>query len=419
MKKTTLAAFLIFFSFTLFAQTFVANYDESKVPAYTLPDPLVFSNGKVVKTAKEWIDRRKELYSIFERQMYGRVPEGKVKATSSLVSVDESACNGLAVRKEIRITLSRDDKNVAVNLLLYLPKSVKKCPIFLSYNFGGNHTFSKDMGIQLATSWVRNNSAMGITNNLSTESTRGSDSASWPIAEIVGRGFGLATVYYGDVDPDFDDGFKNGVHSLFSSPRDSSSWGSVAAWAWGLSRIMDYLETVKEVDQNKVIVMGHSRLGKAALWAGATDQRFAIVISNESGNGGAALSMRKFGETVGRINASFPHWFCDNFKKYSNKEETLPFDQHELLALMAPRPLYVSTAEEDLWGDPRGSFLACVAASPVYLLLGREGFPGRVMPPLESPVIGSIGYHIRPGKHAVKPYDWSCFMDFATRHFQK
>jgi hypothetical protein len=182
---------------------------------------------------------------------------------------------------------------------------------------------------------------------------------------------------------------------------------------------MDYLEKVMEVDPKKVIVVGHSRLGKATLWAGVNDPRFAVVVSVQSGCGGAALSKRIFGETVGRINTSFPHWFCENFRKYNNKEEELPVDQHELLALIAPRPLYVCSAEEDLWSDPKGEFLSCVAASPVYRLLGKEGFPGKDFPDLQQPVTGTIGYHIRSGKHSVKLYDWNCFMDFADYHLKK
>ncbi len=419
MKKACLSVFLFLFCSLLFGQTFVANYDEAKVPAYQLPDPLVFSNGKAVKTAKDWAKRRSELFTVFEKDMYGKVPAGKVTTTISEISKDENACSGLAVRREIQITLSHERKSAVLYLLVYLPKSADRSPLFLGYNFSGNHTISAETGIRVTTSWVRNNPALGITNNLSTESARETDAGSWDIGEIIKRGYGLATLYYGDVDPDFDDGFKNGVHALFAAPHDGSSWGSIAAWAWGLSRVMDCLEKIKEVDSQKVIVFGHSRLGKTALWAGVTDPRFAIVISNESGSGGAALSARKYGETITRTNTSFPHWFCGNFKKYNNKEETLPFDQHELLALVAPRPLYISTAEEDRWGDPKGSFLACVAAAPVYKLLGKEGFPETTMPALETPVAGTIGYHIRPGKHAVMPYDWRCFMDFADKFFNK
>ncbi len=355
---------------------------------------------------------------MFENQMYGKVPDGKVSSSFIEISKDENACNGKAIRREVQLILSREEQKIALNLLIYLPKSAKKSPVFLAYNFSGNHTITNEADIQIATSWVRNNTAFGITDNHSTEAARGSDADSWPLNDIIDRGYGVATLCYCDVDPDFDDGFKNGVHALINSPRDGSSWGSVAAWAWGLSRVMDYLEKVNEVDPQKIVVMGHSRLGKATLWAGATDKRFAIVISNESGSGGAALSLRKYGETITRTNTSFPHWFCDNFKKYNNKEETLPFDQHELLALIAPRPVYVATAEEDRWGDPKGSFLACIAASPVYQLLGKEGFPGREMPALEKPVVGTIGYHIRPGKHDVMPFDWKCYMDFADKYLK-
>lgn len=419
MKYAALILSLVFYSSLLFSQSFVPNYDESRVPAYILPDPLVFSDGRAVTGPKEWSKRREELLQLFENEMYGKVPGGKIRTSVTEVSLVENSCNGFATRKEVRLILEHEGKKVALNLLIFLPRSVKKPPLFLGYNFSGNHTVTAEPGVLVAPSWVRNNPSMGITNNLSGESMRGKDAASWPVSEIIVRGYGVATLYYGDVDPDFNDGFQNGVHSLFSSPRDSSSWGSVAAWAWGLSRVMDYLEDTKEADVKRIVVFGHSRLGKAALWAGATDRRFSVVISNESGSGGAALSRRRFGETVARINSSFPHWYSDNFKKYSDKEESLPFDQHELLSLMAPRPVYVSTAEEDRWGDPRGSFLACVAASPVYRLLGKKGIPVSEMPPLEQPVIGNIGYHIRPGKHNISFYDWNCFMNFTDIYFGK
>lgn len=400
------------------------NYFEEKVPSYTLPDPLVMSDGTKVTDVQTWKSRRRsEIVELFRKYVYGRSPIDRPEAMIfEVFDLERNALNGLAVRKQVAVYFTGDKEGPKMDILIYLPKKVKQpVPAFVLLNFGGNHTIHTDPAIKLSSNWMRPGS--GIENNRATEKSRGKSSSGFPIEQILRRDYGLATIYYGDIDPDFHDGFKNGVHSafdkFFGTGRPSDAWGSIGAWAWGLSRAMDYFEADADIDQSKIAVLGHSRLGKTALWAGAQDQRFAIVISNNSGCGGAALSRRCYGETVKRINTSFPHWFCENFKQFNDKEGTLPVDQHMLIALMAPRPVYVASADEDLWADPRGEFLSCKNAEGVYRLFGKESLPEQ-MPGLNQPLTkGAIGYHVRSGPHALTEYDWQQYMDFADRHFER
>ena len=400
------------------AQPKDANYDEAKVGDYTLPDPLKMENGEPVGDGKAWREKRRpELLRLFETHVYGRSPGKPETLIFKKTSEDKYALGGRATRREVSIYFKEDLSGPKLDLLLYIPnKAEKPVPAFLGLNFDGNHTINKDPGISVTKNWVPNRRDSDITENRATLETRGRSTGRWEAEKIMEAGYALATMYAGDIDPDFDDGFTNGVHALYPKPG-PEDWGTIAAWAWGLSRAMDYLETDKEIDAKKVAVIGHSRLGKTALWAGATDERFAITISNNSGCGGAALSRRIFGETVGRINLSFPHWFCDNYNKYNENENACPVDQHQLIALIAPRPVYVASATEDTWADPKGEFLGAKHADPVYKLLGMEGLPAEEMPEADQPVTGTIGYHLRTGKHDVTAYDWEQYIKFANQHF--
>jgi hypothetical protein len=413
-------------------QPFEINLDEALVPDYTLPDPLLMSNGQPVRDAATWREkRREEILELFLTQVYGATPSAAVEVHATVISCSDAALASRAVRKEVRLHFSTERGSASMDLLIYLPaERTRPVPLFVGLNFWGNHSIHPDPSITLSSRWMPEDAERGIQNHRATPSSRGQSVSRWPVETILGRGYGLATAYYGDLAPDDPSLFRDGLHSLFDGDDDRGSpqgqpvadeWGAIGAWAWGLSRALDHFEKEEQIDHSRVAVLGHSRLGKAALWAGAQDQRFAIVISNESGCGGAALSRRQFGETVEAINTRFPHWFCGNFKQYSAYVDRLLVDQHMLLALMAPRPLYVASAEQDLWADPRGEFLAARAASPVYRLLGVDGLATEMMPPVGQPVLGqpglgTVGYHIRPGEHDLTEYDWLQFLDFADRH---
>ena len=399
------------------AQPDNANYDESKVGAYTLPDPLVLQNGGRVRDAATWYKRRRpEILHLFETNVYGRTPAKQLRTTFELTSIDKNALGGKAIRKQVTVHFSNGKDARKMDLLLYVPVDARKpVPVFLGLNFDGNQTVDADPGIRLGDVWVRGK------RQPASGSSRGSAASEWQVEKILARGYALATAYYGDIEPDFAGGMTYGVRPLFFRPGQTQpatdDWGAIGAWAWGLSRAAEYLKTDRDIDAQKIALMGHSRLGKTALWAGAQDTRFALVISNDSGEGGAALSRRNFGETIEHLNTAFPHWFCANYRKYNDHADQLPLDHHMLLALIAPRPLYVASAEQDQWADPRGEFLSAVAAGPVYELLGKQGLGTDQMPAVSHPIMHTIGYHIRPGKHDVTAYDWDQYLAFADMHF--
>ncbi|MCC6340585.1 MAG: acetylxylan esterase [Bryobacterales bacterium] len=395
------------------------NHDESKVGAYTLPDPLLLANGRTVRDASTWkSQRRPEILHLFESEVYGRSAPKPGKLEFEVTSREAKALGGDATRKEVDIWLTPKQK---MHLLIYLPNDRKRpYPVFLGLNFRGNQAVANDAGVAVSTGWMRN--APGVENNRATEASRGSEASRFQVKTVLRRGYAVATVYYGDIFPDRKDALAESIIPHFYRPGqtapDPDQWNAIGAWAWGLSRVMDYFEKDRDIDSKHVAVWGHSRLGKTALWAGAEDQRFAMVISNNSGEGGAALARRNYGETVERINAVFPHWFCANFKKYNNDVAALPVDQHELLALIAPRPVYIASAEEDLEADPRGEFLSAVGAGPVYSLFHAAGLGTDRMPALHQPIMNTIGYHIRAGKHDVTEYDWEQFLTFADKHWK-
>jgi hypothetical protein len=393
------------------------------IPNYDLPELLVSNDGTVISNSEAWKNiRRPEVIALFENSVYGKIPEMELDISYKLVKIDKNALDGKAIQKEVIATFSNGKESLEMNMLIFLPKKAKKpVPVFLGMNFYGNHTIHSDANITITQSYVKNNTEFSITNNKATELSRGVRSHRWPIEIILERGYGVISIYYGDIDPDFDDDFQNGIHKLLYENNEHpkpNEWGSIATWAYGLSKAMDYLETDKGIDKNKVAVIGHSRLGKTALWAGAMDERFAITISNDSGCGGAALSRRKQGETVKQINTSFPHWFCKNFHLYNDKEEDLPVDQHMLIGLIAPRPVYVASASEDQWADPKGEYLSLYYSGIVYNLFGLENFSSDTMPALnQSQTFGNMGYHIRSGKHDLTLFDWEKYMDFADVQF--
>lgn len=367
-----------------------------------------------ISSLRQWERvHRPAIYDFFEKEVYGRMPEKQVPIRYELLSEGE-ALGGKAVRREVAMHI--EGMATPVPILMYIPAAAEgTVPAFLGMNFKGNHQINPDPEITISV-----NAPKG--EELGSDPERGAATSRWPLELLMDNGYALVTIYRGDVDPDFDDGFQNGVHPLFYAEGQSSpaaeEWGTIGAWAWSLSRVMDYLETDKDIDAERVAVIGHSRLGKTSLWAGATDPRFAIVISNDSGCGGAALSMRKHGETVEVINKNFPHWFCDNYNKYSNNEEALMVDQQGLLALIAPRPLYVASAVEDDWADPEGEYLSALYASPVYELYGKKGLASP-MPAVDSPMMeGDVAYHIRKGGHDINLYDWTQYVKFADKYFK-
>ena len=396
------------------------NYDESKMAPYTLPDPLLCNDGTKVTTTEQWERvRRPELLKLFEEHIYGITPEGRLKAKCKIVAENRNALGGKATAQQVMFTFSKKGKKHQALALVYYPNNRQgRVPVFVGYNFKGNHCTTNDEWVIYSPYFDR------IEDRNHKLLQRGTQIERWPLELIVERGYAVVTMCYHDIYPDVvphkvkpSDEVR--LSNLLPVTEDEGArWQAIGVWAYGLSRIADWVVKQPWADKDKLCVIGHSRQGKAALWAGVQDERFRVVISNNSGCGGAALSKRVIGENVEYITRQFPHWFCKNFTRYSMRERDLPLDQHELLALVAPRHLYVASASLDRWADPKGEYLATYHASPVYELYGMRGMTSEQMPEIEQPIMSDVGYHIRNGKHAILVYDWRNYLDFCDKVFK-
>jgi hypothetical protein len=396
------------------------NYEEALVGSYTLPSPLLFSDGKPVRDAKSWYKKRRpEIVSLFEENQYGRSPGRPPGLSFDVFEKGTPAFDGKAIRRQATIYFSSNKTGPKIDLLLYLPTAATKpVPLLLTISFTANSNMVEDPGIKPGEVW----DAKGTKKIPASEGRRFGKGI--PVKQILDAGFGVATFYYGDVEPDSPDGFPYGVRAVYrpagQTQAAADDWGSIAAWSWGLSRAMDYLETDKGVDPKQVAIMGVSRLGKTVMWAGAHDTRFALVIASCSGEGGAALSRRNYGETVAHLVAPsrFPYQFALNYQKYGAHVDQLPVDANMLIALIAPRPLLLQTGDKDYWSDPKGEFLAAVAAGPVYQLLGKDGLDTTTWPPAGTPILHTLGYFMHDGGHGSLPSDWTVYLDFMKMQLQ-
>ena len=387
----------------------ISNYDESKVGTYTLPDPLVLQNGQPVRDAGTWFkQRRPEILRLYETEIYGRVPSNAPMATFKIIETDTNALDGLAVRKLVELHFAGRADGSNVHLHVYLPaKAAGPVPMLLQLVF--------------------NNNLPGpvVAANTNPPGSRAKPvvSETGPLKDILARGYGYATFRYTEVQLDSRNTFSSGIINRTLVPGQTKpapdEWGTISAWAWAASRVLDYLATEPAVDAKRVALIGHSRLGKTALWAGAQDPRFALIFGSCAGEMGSALARRDYGETVDDMAAMFPWWFAGNFQKYAGHWNDLPVDAHLLIALNAPRPVFLTGGTQDQWADPRGEFLAAVAAGPVYRLLGGKDLGVSEGPPVDTPLItGDLGFLYHTGEHATTPADWNAFLDFADKYLR-
>jgi hypothetical protein len=393
------------------------NYDETLVGTYTLPDPLVMLNGKKVKNAKTWYKKRRpEIVSLFEEFQYGRMPEAPKDMSFNVFDKGTPALEGKALRKQVTVYFTKDISNYKMDILIYLPANAKgSVPLFLNVSMSPNATVANDPGIKAGYMWGRDGKKVPVT--------RTGRFVRMNINQFLSQGIAYGNIYYGDIEPDFAKGYKYGIRSYYQKPDTAypapDKWGAISAWAWGLSRAMDYFETDLQIDSKKIALFGVSRLGKTVLWAGAHDTRFGMVIASCGGEGGAAISRRNYGENIDHMThpTRYFYQFAGNWRNYKDDFSKSPVDAHMLIALKAPRPLLLQTGETDYWSDPKGEFLAAVAPEPVWKLLGKKGLETDVMPAAGKPILNDLGYYMHAGGHGAMPADYPIFIQFMKQHF--
>ena len=391
------------------------NYSEDSVGSYSLPKLLVSKTGKKISTSEEWNKiRRPEIFTMYEEYQFGKMPSAPKNIQSKITEDYTTTLNGKAIRRQVTVFLT-DDKTHKMDLLIYLPlKNTKPSPLLLHISFTANCNMVNDPAVPQTEIW--NREGKKVPASTSTFATK------LNVEKFIDEGFGIATVYYGDIEPDFKEGINYGIRGVYIKKGESNpapnEWGAISAWAWGLSRAMDYFETDKKIDSKKIALFGVSRLGKTVLWTGAHDTRFAMVIANCSGEGGAALSRRNYGETIAHLShpTRYEYQFAKNYQSFGDRVSEFPIDAHMLISLIAPRPLLLETGDTDYWSDPKGEFEAAIAATPVYHLFNKKGMEDKKMPPAGTPVLNTLGYSMHSGGHGTVSLDWDIAIEFMKKY---
>jgi hypothetical protein len=422
-KKIVLIIAATIFSNLVFSQKekltrivagFPVNYEQDSVGTYILPDLFTLNNGQKVNDAKTWMEKRRpEIVKMFEEYQFGKMPPRPADMHFDVFDKGTEVLAGKAIRKQVRVYFTKDT-NYKMDLLIYLPKSNKPSPLLLIINFFANSSAVDDAGVRQGEIWNREGKKVPATNSAFGKIS---------IDTFITQGFGIATVYYGDIEPDFKTGFKYGIRGhylkLGQTYLADDEWGAISAWSWGVSRAMDYFETDKKIDAKRIAIQGTSRLGKTVLWTGAHDQRFKLVIASCSGEGGAALSRRNYGESINQMTdtSRYFYQFAPNRHKYANDPNQSPVDAHMLVALMAPRPLLLQTGDTDYWSDPKGEFLSAVAAEPVYKLFNKKGPGTDVMPQAgDKSMLNTLGYYMHAGGHGTISSDWAVYITYLKKY---